>query len=443
MSFDRTSFSHHIESLCEEWARALDEHGFDAALVPAGTNSYYFADDQSPPFRPNPHFARWVPEPLTEDAVLLVRPGITPKLFFYQSVDFWYVPPSVPPWTDGVFDVEVYQESENQIEGIVAATRALTNIAYVGPDTELANNLVITTDDVGPFIDQLDYGRSFKTEFEIINMKGATEIGVRGHLAAHRAFLSGASEFDIHMAYLDASKQTESELPYPNIIALNEHAGTLHYQHYDRAAPKRIHSFLIDAGGKFNGYHSDITRTYSAIPGDDFDSLINALDEKQQALIGDIGLGLSYLDLHERMHHDIAELLVAFGFVTCSAEAAFDQRITDAFFPHGLGHLLGLQTHDVGGRLTARLAENTSPSDRFPNLRLNRQIEANQVFTVEPGIYFIPMLIDTVENPADINRDRVQSFVPFGGIRIEDNILATQDGHENLTRPVFDKALAH
>ncbi len=178
------------------------------------------------------------------------------------------------------------------------------------------------------------------------------------------------------------------------------------------------------------------------MPGDDFDSLINALDEKQQALIGDIGLGLSYLDLHERMHHDIAELLVAFGFVSCSAEAAFDQRITDAFFPHGLGHLLGLQTHDVGGRLTAPQAENRSPSDRFPNLRLNRQIEANQVFTVEPGIYFIPMLIDAVENPADINRDRVHSFVPFGGIRIEDNILATQDGHENLTRPVFDKALA-
>ncbi len=442
MSFDRTSFRDHIEFLCREWERVLNEHQFDAALVPAGSNSNYFADDQSPPFRPNPHFARWVPEPLTENAVLLIRPGVMPKLFFYQPDDFWYVPPQVPAWTDGVFDVAVYRDTEIQIKDIAATTHALTNIAYVGPDTELAANLAITTDDLGPLIDQLDYGRSFKTPFEITNMKGATTIGVRGHLAAHRAFSSGASEFDIHMAYLEASKQTESELPYPNIIALNEHAGTLHYQHYDRDTPEHVHSFLIDAGGKCNGYHSDITRTYSATPGDDFDSLINALDEKQQALISDISLGLSYLDLHERMHHDIAELLVAFEFVTCSPEAAFNQRLTDAFFPHGLGHLLGLQTHDVGSRLTATQAETQDPSGRFPTLRLARQIEANQVFTVEPGIYFIPMLIDSVENPSDINRERFQAFVPFGGIRIEDNILATQDGHENLTRPVFEAALA-
>ena len=442
MSFDRTSFSQHIESLGQEWERALDKHGFDAALVPAGTNSYYFADDQSPPFRPNPHFARWVPEPLTENAVLLVRPGVTPKLFFFQPDDFWYVPQPVPAWTEGIFDVAVYQEPENQFRDIVEATRTLTNIAYVGPDTELGSNLVITTDDLGPFINQLDYGRSFKTAFEIANMKAATEIGVRGHLAAHRAFTSGASEFDIHMTYLDASKQTESELPYPSIIALNEHAGTLHYQHYDRETPNKVNSFLIDAGGKFNGYHSDITRTYSARPGDDFASLIKALDEKQRALIDDIVLGLSYLDLHERMHHDIADLLVAFGFVTCTAEAAFDQRLTDAFFPHGLGHLLGLQTHDVGGRLTTGQTEKSSPSDRFPTLRLTRQIEANQVFTVEPGIYFIPMLIDSIQNPADINRARVLAFVPFGGIRIEDNILATKEGHENLTRPVFEAALS-
>ncbi len=199
---------------------------------------------------------------------------------------------------------------------------------------------------------------------------------------------------------------------------------------------------MIDAGGKCNGYHSDITRTYSAVPGDDFDDLINALDEKQQALISDIGLGLSYLDLHERMHHDIAEQLVAYGIVTCSEEAAFHQRITDAFIPHGHGHLLGLQTHDVGGRLTATQAEKIAPSDRFPTLRLTRKIEANQVFTVEPGIYFIPMLLDSVENPSDIDRERFQAFVRFGGIRIEDNILATQNGHENLTRPAFEAALA-
>ena len=127
---------------------------------------------------------------------------MAPKLFFYQPEDFWYVPPTVPDWANDAFDVAVYQEAEHQIKDIVEATRSLTNVAYVGPDTELASNLAHTTKDVTPFVDQLDYGRSFKTAFEVTNMKGATEIGVRGHLAAHRAFLSGASEFDIHMAYL-------------------------------------------------------------------------------------------------------------------------------------------------------------------------------------------------------------------------------------------------
>ncbi len=91
-------------------------------------------------------------------------------------------------------------------------------------------------------------------------------MGVAGHLAAERAFRAGASEFDIHLAFLAAVRQTDEELPYPSIIALNEHAATLHYQLRDRQPPPRSLSLLIDAGASCRGYGSDITRTWAMGP---------------------------------------------------------------------------------------------------------------------------------------------------------------------------------
>ena len=154
--------------------------------------------------------------------------------------------------------------------------------------------------------------------------------------------------------------------------------------------------------------------------------------------------GSSYVDLHTRMHHEVAELLVHFALcVRCTAQSAFEQAITDQFFPHGLGHLLGLQTHDVGGQFANASGEIAAPPDRFPSLRYTRAIAVDHVFTVEPGLYFIPMLLDELAaSDARNGRElaKVDAFRPFGGIRIEDNVLVTAQGAENLTRPAFDRA---
>ena len=91
------------------------------------------------------------------------------------------------------------------------------------------------------------------------------------------------SEYAIHQAYLLASQQNETELPYSNIVAQNEHAGVLHYQHYDRSTAAQRASFLIDAGGRYRGYASDITRTYAADDGSDFAALVAALDRAPAA----------------------------------------------------------------------------------------------------------------------------------------------------------------
>ncbi len=440
MSFDQPDYLAHLAVLQRHWEQTLADCGADVAVVPAGAAEMYFQDDQAPPFHPNPHFARWFPDDDCALSVLLVRPGDRPKLYFHRSGGYWHLPPSLPDWADDGFDVEPHDHDEALTKSLVHDLAAFHRVALVGPAQSYDLNLPLAAINPERLVNRLLFARAAKTSFEVARVREATDMGVRGHLAAKDAFHGGGSEFDIHMAYLTASAQEESKLPYPSIVALNEHAGILHYQHYDRQRPAATHSFLIDAGGRSGGYHSDITRTYSATPGNEFDALIEAVDEKQQALVDAVRPGLSYVDLHRRMHHEVAQLLVRFGFVRCTAQSAFEQAITDKFFPHGLGHLLGLQTHDVGGHFANEDGDKVEPPERFPSLRYTRAIDADHVFTVEPGLYFIPMLLDELAE-SDARRDvdwaKVDAFRPCGGIRIEDNVLVTAAGAENLTRPAF------
>ena len=440
-AFDHAEYLEHVDTIDAQWGQALAACDADAAVVPAGIAQMYFQDDQAPAFHPNPHFARFYPDDNCEQSVLLVRPDQRPKLYFHRPASYWYQPPTLPDWAGAAFDMEIHDDDEKLMKSLVADVSGCSRMALVGPAESCELNL--PPDAINPkrLVSRLQFARAKKTAFEVAQLREATEVGVRGHIAARDTFREGGSEFDIHMAYLGASRQQESKLPYPNIIALNEHAGVLHYQHYDRTRPHPAHSFLIDAGGRSGGYHSDITRTYSANPGDEFDGLVTALDAKQRDTVAQIEPGLSFVDLQVRMHKEVAEVLVSFDILRCSVESAYERSITDLFFPHGLGHLLGLQTHDVGGHFANEDGELAEPPERFPKLRFTRAVEPGYVFTVEPGIYFIPSLLeDLAKSDAgrDVNWPKVELLIPFGGIRIEDNVLVTSDGVENLTRPAFD-----
>ncbi|MEX2327304.1 MAG: M24 family metallopeptidase, partial [Pseudomonadales bacterium] len=202
-----------------------------------------------------------------------------------------------------------------------------------------------------------------------------------------------------------------------------------------------IRSMLIDAGVTSNGYAADVTRTYAFRQGV-FADLINALDIQQQAIIEDIQPGMNYIDLHRRMHLRLAEVLREFGLVDMSPSSMVESNLTSTFLPHGLGHLLGLQTHDVAGFVQNREGDILPAPDQFPALRLTRPIEEGQVFTIEPGLYFIPMLLDELRSQpmaSDVNWPKVDILLPFGGIRIEDNIAIQNDAPINLTRQAFAK----
>jgi Xaa-Pro dipeptidase len=443
------SYRAHLEVLQQRWSDALATTGHALAMVSAGAPANHFLDDQHPAFRANPHLQQWLPGQAEAHALLLIVPGQPARLYCHAPTDFWHLPPEPPAGESGLLEVQAFstlgalREAAGQ-----AAWKALGNQgqgAWIGPeappdDLPVAHN-------PQDLLDHLHFLRATKTGFEIHCLRQATATAVTGHLAAAAAFQNGASEYEIHMQYLVATGHTERELPYPSIIALNQHAGTLHYQHYDRTPPQPYLNFLIDAGANHLGYAADISRSYASAERDQagaqFAALIDALDERQRWLVAQVRPGANYGELHVQAHRQIGELLNAFGLIRCSSESAYEQRITDAFFPHGLGHFLGLQTHDVGGYLQAPDGRTAPAPERFPALRLTRTIEPGQVFTVEPGLYFIPTLLEPLRNGAsakDIAWAEVDALLPYGGIRIEDNVLVTPEGTENLTRDAFARA---
>ena len=139
-------------------------------------------------------------------------------------------------------------------------------------------------------------------------------------------------------------------------------------------------------------------------------------------------------------HHVLAGILKDFGIIRTSAESAVESGVSSTFFPHGLGHFLGLQVHDVGGFQRDESGGTIDKPAGHPYLRLTRTLEAGHVVTVEPGIYFIPMLLAKLRASADaaaVDWAQVEAMLPFGGIRIEDDVHVTDGAPENLTRDAF------
>jgi Xaa-Pro dipeptidase len=190
---------------------------------------------------------------------------------------------------------------------------------------------------------------------------------------------------------------------------------------------------LVDAGATCLGYASDVTRTWVKNKSESarvFQGLIERMEQMQKELVLAIETGSRYEALHERSHHGVAEILRDAGIVKASADEIDGQGISRAFYPHGLGHSLGLQCHDVGCALSKPKANN-------PFLRNTSIIESGQVFTIEPGLYFIPALLEPLRGKVDIDWTLIEALRPFGGIRIEDDVFVSERGVRNLTREVL------
>ncbi|MEE4174865.1 MAG: Xaa-Pro dipeptidase [Xanthomonadales bacterium] len=425
-------YADHVARQQRAWEEAMAQEGFDSVIVHAGSAIVSFLDDYHYPFRPNPHFLAWLPLVQHEECVLIVRPGFKPVLYFYQPDDYWHLPPSDPEsWWAQHFDVRVVREPGTWHQGVPVGREA-----YLGDAPELEGE-----DEVNPpgLINRLHLARTRKTPYELACLRESSALAARCHRAAEEAFLTGCSEYEIHQAYLAAGELDDASLPYGSIVALNGHGAVLHYQHRDRARPESSHSFLIDAGAAIHAYCSDITRTYTTAEGA-FADLISAMDQVQRGLCADMTAGTDYSHMHLRAHQDIAGVLADAKIVLCDADTAVETGLSRVFFPHGLGHYLGLQTHDVAGLLADETGEEIPRPPGHPYLRLTRVLEPGNVLTVEPGLYFIDSLLDDWRGGQHrelVNWDLVESLKPYGGIRIEDDVVVTDGAPENLSREAF------
>jgi Xaa-Pro dipeptidase len=418
---------------------ALKDSGFDHAAVFSGALHYQFVDDMPYPFKVNPHFKMWAPVVDVPNCFVIYTPGLKPKLVYYQPVDYWHKVMGAPSdvWVEK-FEIVLIANPDEARQHIPRG-----RVAFIGEWDERFAGWGDLTPNPEAVMNSLHWDRAHKTEYEIECVRRANVRGARGHRAAERAFREGKSEYEIHLAYLAGADHVDEELPYGNIIALNENGATLHYYHHTREAieEKGLYSFLIDAGASYNGYACDITRTYARKKGE-FQELIEAMDAMQLSLVAACRPGTNYIDVHLLAHRKVAELLVQFGFVKdIDAEGVVSKRISSTFLPHGVGHYLGLQVHDVGGFMADRSGKTIPKPEGHPYLRLTRTVEPSHIFTIEPGLYFIDSLLGELqasENARYVNWEKVDGFRKYGGIRIEDDIVITETGNENLTRAAFE-----
>ena len=437
------SFGAHLAALCERTAWALEACGYQSLLVHSGSPLTVFEDDRTYPFAAHAPFKVWVPLSDAPDSYIWFRPGSRPMLILHQPRDYWYKPAEVPRgyW---VRHFELVPAPD------AAAARAvlpadLSRTAYIGdatPEIAAWGPAAVNPRDL---MRRLDYDRAVKSPYELACMRAANRLGARGHLAAARAFEAGASEFEIELEFLSACAMREQELPYNPIIALNEGGAVLHYQLLQKQPPKVRHSLLIDAGAEFAGYACDITRTYSYEDAD-FRALIAGVDALQQRLCARVRPGVDWRDIHLAAHAETARLLHEAGIVRCTAEEAVASGVTKVFLPHGIGHLLGIEVHDVGGFMQSATGGDIERPAGHPYLRLTRVLEPGFVVTMEPGIYFIPQLLEAARaddtHSRAIEWPRVAGLMKFGGIRIEDDLAVTSSGCENLTRDAFQAVIA-
>lgn len=418
-------YREHLRTLEAGYAAALAAAGFDAVVIHSGTpKKKSVFDDQYFPHRVTPELARWVP--VTDPgATLVVAPGRRPTLFWPEVKDFWERP--APPESLHFMDaLEVKRAATPELEGLGP------RVAWIGEGLshEHANPPALTK--------ALDALRSKKTRYEIACIVEANKRAARGHEAVRRAFAaSERSELDLHLLYLRETRQDDHEAPYKNIVALGRSAAILHHVAYGKDET-RAESCLLDAGATYLGYCSDITRTWVKPGGaasDAFTKLIAAMEEMQKGLCASIVPGARYEDLHDASHRQVSAILVECGLARGSAEEIDAKGVSRVFYPHGLGHSLGLQTHDVGCAVMA-------PKPQNPFLRNTSVIEEGQVFTIEPGLYFIDALLAELRQRPEgrlVDWNMVEALAPLGGIRIEDDLLVVGGtaGARNLTRELL------
>jgi len=293
--------------------------------------------------------------------------------------------------------------------------------------------------DVSLLKEAIEECRVVKDEYEIALTKKANLISTIAHTAVLKAVKSATNERELEGLFLQRCIANGSrEQAYHSIVASGTAAATLHYQkNYEPLAGKL--NLLLDAGGEYKCYASDITRTFpiSGKFSPESRAIYDIVLKMQMDCIEMLTDGVLWDDVHLQAHKIAIDGLLALGILKGNNDDILKSRTSVAFLPHGLGHYLGMDTHDTGGH-----ANYSDKDTMFRYLRVRGKLPVGSIITVEPGIYFCRFIIEPyLQDPihsAYINFDVLNKYWEVGGVRIEDNILITKNGYENLTTAVKD-----
>jgi Xaa-Pro aminopeptidase len=285
----------------------------------------------------------------------------------------------------------------------------------------------------------LMHARRPKDEAELDRLRAACAASAAGFAHVAPLIRAGVTEralqVELEAAFFRAGADRTG---YGSIVGAGSHSGVLHFE----PGPREVRpgdTVLIDAGAEVRRYTADYTRTYRAPGGDAgfFRELYAVVLALQERAVARCRRGVEWRDVHLGACRDTAAGLVAMGLMRGDPDALVERDAHALFFPHGLGHLVGLGVRDASGFLPGR-TRSTRPGLNM--LRTDLPLERDYVITVEPGVYFVPALLrDPARRTAFadcVAWDRIDGLLEFGGIRIEDNVRVTDGDPEVLTAAV-------
>jgi len=286
--------------------------------------------------------------------------------------------------------------------------------------------------------------RSVKEKVEIDEIESMVDVAYEMHTTAMRMAYPGIYERKIAGRIEGIAVSYGGGISFPIILSIN---GQILHNHYHGNILKKGRLMVVDAGAEScNGYASDITRT-SPVGGKytpEQKEVYKIVLAANTGSIKEVKPGVPFRNIHINSARTITEGLKELGLMKGDIDKAVTAGAHTLFYPHGLGHMLGLDVHDMEGLGEDYVGYDSSVkrSTQFGTayLRLAKKLKTGYILTIEPGIYFIPVLIDKWKAEKlfreFINYDKVEKYRDFGGIRIEDNVLVTDKGHRVLGKPI-------
>jgi len=350
-----------------------------------------------------------------------------------------------------VDEVRYVDEMPDHLRSVAGGTAVPTLLLLEGPNTDSGlttrpaafDGMSEFTSDRSILHHQMAECRVLKTPMELEVMRYASKISSLAHMHVMRTLKPGMKEYQaeatfLHHVYFYGGAR---HVCYNCIAASGRSGAVLHYGHAGAPNDQTIKDgdmLLFDFGAEYCCYCSDITCSYPANGKftEDQKIVYNAVLRANRAVLSACKPGVVWSDMHLLANRIILEDLTAAGILQGNVDQMMEVNLGGRLLqPHGLGHFMGCDVHDVGGYLEGH--PERSQLDGLRSLRTARVLEAGQVLTIEPGCYFIDFLIDRALSEPELSRfiveDQINRFRGTGGVRIEDDVAITEDGVELMS----------